>query len=541
MEYSQRWLYNLGARRPATPDEWRILRALSLYRLILDILLLTLLRSHVGSELFTQLQAEPFYRVCVAYALSALLLLFGVMLRRPGLRWQPHLHFAIDALAVAALVYLSGGVSGGLAVLLITPALSCALVLNTRLAVAQAAAGTLLLFAAELLRNTHTNPGDFTGAALIGVILFGANAAASTVAARARKSEALAARVGSDLESLSRLNRRIIENLQTGILVVDERNHARLLNIAAKRLLGVRRDDDRIVLADVFPSMAATLDDWRRNPLRDAAPVVPRSGSPELLPRLMTLGHEPHASTLILLDETSRLREQAQQMKLAALGRLSASIAHEIRNPLSAIQQAAQLLAESTATFDTTEQRLLAIIDRQSARIEGIIRDVLSLSRRDPAMPVTLDLTQWLMRTLDIYCESFPARRAAIDLRGIPAQLYVHFDPSHLQQILFNLWDNSFTHSGRDPAELKISLRGGWTGLRQQPWLEIADNGDGIPQDLRERIFEPFFTTAHTGSGLGLYLARELCEYNQALLEYLPHEGNACFRVVFAVTAEVQH
>jgi len=406
----------------------------------------------------------------------------------------------------------------------------CSLVLAMHASLVLPAIGSMALFGVELLGQPKP---ALVRTAAVALILFGSTIAATAAAQRARRSEALAARVGSDLENLARLHQRIIDNLDTGVLVVDSGNRARLLNDAARRQTGVRREDDLIALPVLFPALARTLNEWRINPHREPAPLLPRTGAPELLPRMMTLGSGADISTLVLLDETARLREQAQQMKLASLGRLSASIAHEIRNPLSAIRQAAQLLAEPE-TLAAQDRRLLDMIERHSQRIDRIVGDVLGLSRREEAMPAKIELAPWIARALDIYSEGAGKRRKRIDAASIPPGLFLRFDPDHLHQILFNLWDNSFTHGGADETAVRISLQGGRIGERGQPFLEISDNGRGIPEELVGQIFEPFFTTAHTGSGLGLYLARELCEYNQAHLEYVQRPTGAMFRLIFA-------
>jgi two-component system sensor histidine kinase PilS (NtrC family) len=514
-----------------TPEDWRILRALSLYRLLLDILLLTVFETSYGAYLFSPVHPYGFHVTCIAYALAALLLLLPVLKRTPRAAIQAHLHFAVDLIAIVSLVYASGGLGSGLGVLLITPAVGCALVLDANMARLQPTVATAaLLIEAFVVGPTLS---DLVGSVLLGLILFGSTIVANGVAQRARRSEALAAHVGSEFANLSQLNERIIENLETGVLVADADGLARLLNGAARRLLGTRHDDRIIPLPRAFPALAEAIEEWRLNPRRDPPPVIPRSGAAELLPRLMTLGSDPRASTLILLDDSRRLREQAQQMKLASLGRLSASIAHEIRNPLSAINHAAQLLSESTQLGDE-DRRLLQMIERHGARIDRIVRDVLSLSRRDEAAPATFELAPAVDQILDVYGESFPGRRKLIDVSQVPDSLFVRFDTNHLQQILCNLWNNSVEHSGRGESELRITVRGGTLPPRGQPFLEIEDNGPGIPAELLERIFEPFFTTAHAGSGLGLYLARELCEYNQARLEYVPSQNGACFRLIFA-------
>jgi two-component system sensor histidine kinase PilS (NtrC family) len=515
-------------------EDWRILRALGLYRLLLDSLLLILFETNIGKDLFAQIAPTWFRITCIVYALAALMLLVPIQRRQPRIEIQAPLHCAVDVAAIISLLYAAGGLGSRLGILLITPVVGCAMVLQRRWAMLLPFSAMAVLFTEEVVRaSPHYSTSDLSGTILLGLILLGSTFGANTVAQRARQSEALAARVGSEFDSLSQLNQRIIENLATGVLVVDEQSRAHLLNDAARQQLGARRNDAAIELSAVFPALDRVLQEWRVNPHLEPAPVVPRGGQPELLPRILRLNPAGTGSTLILLDETARLREQAQQMKLAALGRLSASIAHEIRNPLSAIHQAAQLLGESEQVA-AADHKLVSIIERHTARIDKIINDVLNLSRRREAAPLSIELGKWLQRAVDTYSEGHPERRPSFELLLHGETLRVRFDPGQLQQILFNLWDNSFEHSGRPASTVQVRLQSGLVGTPGQPYLEVSDNGSGIPTEMLDRVFEPFFTTAHQGTGLGLYLARELCEYNQARLEYLRRQTGACFRLIFA-------
>ena len=221
-------------------------------------------------------------------------------------------------------------------------------------------------------------------------------------------------------------------------------------------------------------------------------------------------------------------RARAQQLKLAALGRLSASIAHEIRNPLAAISNAGQLLAESP-DLNPEDERLLGMIQRHSERINRIINDILALSRRETGSPTVIGIPVWLQRAVTQYRESAQTAGREVRIEMATSAFDVVFDPNHLQQVLVNLWDNAFQHGG---DKVVVTVRCLRVGPTRRPALDVEDSGRGIETELVDRIFEPFFTTAHQGTGLGLYLARELCEYNQANLSYVPrNEGGACFRL----------
>ncbi len=523
-------------RAPAAErtEDWRILAVLGPYRLLLVTTLLTLHRSGFAPEFFGVLKASTFFYGCLIYALLALVLLVLGVFRRPRVRIQAHLHLFVDMLTIGTLVYGAGGISSGLGMLLVPPVVGSSLVLSPRLAAVHAAMATLTMFGAEAIHqiNTHTLDGaNYSQTGLLGLMFFVSSLVANTVAQRARRSEAMAQRVGSEFVNLSRLSENIIESMQTGVLVVDAGNRIRVANAAGRRLVG---DDlpSGATLPQAVPALHAALQQWRDGRGDSALPLAIDASGRELMVRFTRLGWGAEAQILLSLEDASLLREQAQQIKLAALGRLSAGIAHEIRNPLSAITQASQLLAES-ATLDPGNHRLLDMVQRHAARIERIVRDVLDLSRRNSADQVRLRLREWLTRTAALYHESYPQGARPIELTDVPAELYVQFDVEHLQQVLFNLWDNSFSHGAPAQRAATVMMQATVSDDDEAVVLDVLDDGPGIPPELHERIFEPFFTSTSTGTGLGLYLCRELCEYNQARINHVPSRHGAMFRIRF--------
>ena len=259
---------------------------------------------------------------------------------------------------------------------------------------------------------------------------------------------------------------------------------------------------------------------------------TPARSQASLMPRFTALGRQRDGATLIFLEDTAALAQQAQQMKLAALGRLTASIAHEIRNPLGAIGHAVQLLDESPA-FDEADRQLAGIIRNNVRRVNEVIENVLQLSRRDRARPEPVELLPWVVRLAD------DARRASgLDDRQIavtiaPEGTTVITDPRQIGQVVTVLLENAVTHHAGDPAGLRIAVEGG-VGPDGTAFLEVADNGPGIPAEVQARIFEPFFSTRHNGTGLGLYVARELSEGCGVRLDHVPSAGGGCrFRLSF--------
>jgi two-component system, NtrC family, sensor histidine kinase PilS len=530
----------LDQLRDAGPEDWQILRALCAYRLLLVATLLAIYYSHYVPGLLGQSAPLLFQVAGFAYGLVGVALIVPLIFRTPALLWQAWLQFGSDVLNIMLLVYSCDGVGSGLGMLLITPVVGLSLVVGRRHSLALASLGALALLGEEVYRQLGDaiSVAAFTQAGFQGAVFLLTGLLANAVAVRARRSEAQAARVGSELVSLARLNEKVVEVLNMGVIVVDEMRRIRMINDAAKRMLQVRHGAIGRLLVEESPALAQALQEWEAGVEIELDPIVPAPEATEVVPRFSRLGWAENAPLLILLEDAARLREQAQQMKLAALGRLSASIAHEIRNPLSAISHAEQLLAESAALVGE-DRHLLSMIHRHANRIDKIVRDVLALSRRDLAMPNVIALKGWLEGTLQQYHESLAHQPRPVLLGDVPEHLRIRFDPSHLQQVLYNLWDNAFEHGGRDATPVKVSVRAARETDGARPYLDVVDTGPGVPPPLVEQIFEPFFTTGHQGTGLGLYLARELCEYNQARLSYLPNpEGGACFRMLLTEVSE---
>jgi len=234
--------------------------------------------------------------------------------------------------------------------------------------------------------------------------------------------------------------------------------------------------------------------------------------------------------SVLFIEDTSRSREQAQQLKLAALGRLTANIAHEIRNPLAAISHAAELLNEEKRADD--RERLTRIIHDNTQRLERLVTDVLQLNRRDRVAAERIALGPWLAEFLAEFNANaaLPPGRIALDAARDER---IAFDREHLRQVLWNLLRNAVHHAGAGSGAVRIVPR----GYADRVELSVIDNGPGVPASSQGQLFEPFFTTDSKGTGLGLYLARELCAANQATLEYVDDMPGAHFRILCRAAA----
>ncbi|MBK1691305.1 sensor histidine kinase [Ectothiorhodospira mobilis] len=526
----------LTAGRP--PEEtWRALRLFSFYRLFVAGLLLALMLLGTGPDALGSSHPRLFLAAAALYVALSLAFGTGARLRRPGPELQIPLQGTADVLLITVLNHASGGVDSGLGMLAIPAVAGLGLLAPGRPALFFAALASLALLISQL-RIGLTGPSDDAGltqAGLLGAGLFATALLALVLSRRARESEALARRHSIDLANLAELNAHIIERMQSGIIVVNDDGQIYLINEAAWALLGHPAAATPHRLARLAPGVDAAWRQWlQAAPAGQDLHTVPADAQgPELRVRFTRLGVDRAVGTLIFMEDTAELRRQMQAAKLASLGRLTASIAHEIRNPLGAISHAAQLLGESD-TLEAPDRRLAGIIQDQSRRMNRLIENVLGLSRRATPRSETLDLGPWL----EAFARDFRAHHhlapSQLEVRLGPEVLQARFDPEQLHQVLWNLCLNALRYGTRDGEPPQIRIQGGVDTPASRPFVDVQDAGHGVSPAILRQLFEPFVTSGTRGTGLGLYIARELCENNGGTLEYLPlPTGGSCFRIRF--------
>lgn len=515
-------------------DDWRAVLALAGYRTVVGFALMAVVALGHTVALFHASLPDAFRIICLLYLAQAVALLIAGLARRPVLRIHIAAHVAIDVAAFTLLTYTGAGVASGLGMLLIPPIAASGVVLSPRISALLAACGAQGMIYQEVLRSWRfdASPADFVQAGILGALYFGAVALAQWLSNRVRVSEAIAADRAIEVRDLAELNRRIIDRMQIGALVVNSQGVIQTINRAALNLLGCP-DRRPVRLARLSPALAGVLHDWRSGARPN--PSLLRYEGRALLPSFVRLDTADDAPALVFLEDMQRQNEQAQQIKLASLGQLTASIAHEIRNPLGAISHASQLLAESEqlAAEDT---RLLEMVHRHTRRIDAIISSVLGLSRRSSEGRTRLSLATWLADTIADYRDT-RADPPRFEFAASTFDHYIAFDPGHLRQLLFNLWDNSDRHARHGQQSPRISLSCELTSDGELA-MDVRDDGPGLDPAIAEHVLEPFFTTAGDGTGLGLHIARELCDANGARLLVLAQKPGACFRIVFALSDE---
>jgi two-component system, NtrC family, sensor histidine kinase PilS len=515
-----------GREMPAEVAEtfWRSLRYFSLYRLVVaSVFLVAFVLADGAGKLGSQ-SSSTFGLAASLYFIAAIGFLFVLAHWQRAFNLQLTVQVACDIAALGVIMYASGGAKSGVAIMLVIVVAAAGLVGQGRLTLFYAALATLAVLGEEIVRviSFDAQSEDFLRTGLTCTGFFAAAVIAQLLSRRVVANEMLARQRGFELADQIRINQQVVRDMDDGILVVDAAGRISLHNPQAAALLAIRLtgDDD---LAACSPALADYL--RRRSSGEAAADVLPvAAGGRQLLARF--LQPEEAGKTLIYLQDLGRVQAQAQQIKLAALGRLTANIAHEIRNPLAAISHAAELLAEEQRA--EMRSRLIRIIGDNGARLNRLVGEILELGRRDRALPEAINASGFLRQFVEEYSLHDSGARARIRLAG-DDQGSVSFDRTHLHRVLENLVTNALRYASTAPGAVCLEAVSAGPDKVE---LHVTDDGPGIPQAERGKVFEPFFTTHSTGTGLGLYIAKELCEANGATLELLDSPTGAHFRII---------
>lgn len=510
---------------PRQSADWTVIRVLHHYRLLLVVAFAAAFYLADGLGLLGSRHFDLFKYTHLGYLFVAIV--FGHLIRRrwPSLETQFYLQAYVDLVVLSTLIYASGGIGSGLAILLVLHIAVISHYLPLHYAMLFASLTTSLLLSQELYaRFIYGNSAvNFTQTALLCMVLFGV----ALLASMTRSSRQISLTPPQDqalsFRQISRLNQRIIQELESGVLFVDANNRVQIINTRAQEWLYGHPTTLPISIKNLCEPLYSELRRWRRNKSGGNRSMTSPVGHKELLPNFIDLGN---GGTLIRIEDQQKINSQVQQLKLASLGRLSASIAHEIRNPLHAINHAVQLLSESTRLSDT-DRRLIDIATTQSSRINRIVEDVLHMASRQEPNINTINLASHLQRFRQEFLQQQTLEEQDLVLE-IDDSLNIYFDAIHFDQLLWNICTNSLVHNPDIPVKIHIAayLRNDGTIV-----VDIEDNGAGIPEEQQQWMFEPFFTTQAGGTGLGLYIIRELCELNRGEINYLNSEYGACFRL----------
>jgi two-component system sensor histidine kinase PilS (NtrC family) len=516
-----------------SPTSWQALKYFNIYRSIISGLFIALywigkLPSPLGS-----FDERLFSVTAHIYLLCSLAIFFSIHLQRPRYLLQVTANGFLDILILTVLMYASVGISSGFGMLLVIAVAGGSMLSTKRVAILLAALATIAVLGEELYAQlTHAYPIiNYTHAGFLGITFFITSFLAQALVKRAEESEALAEQRAYDLQTLAHLNEHIVQRMQSGIVVLDKNFRIHLLNRSAITLLGLEEGAEGKFLSDLSPELALPVNQWQQGKGERTVIIRAEGAETDLQISFVRLSLEGRFEILIFLDDISLMQQRAQEIKLASLGRLTASIAHEVRNPLGAISHAGQLLSESDM-LEHEDKRLTGIITEHSRRVNRIIENVLSISSRNPAIPAVINIKEWLEKFVEEFTVRFKLSNGSVEMVMQTDNLRVLFDPAQLHQIMWNLCENAVRYSKREPL---LEFNYGVRAETMRTYIDIIDNGCGIPEKSIEQLFEPFFTTEIKGSGLGLYIARELCEANRASLNLQSNSPAGCtFRINFA-------
>jgi two-component system sensor histidine kinase PilS (NtrC family) len=519
---------------------WRVLGTLNLFRLFVAVTLLGLFFASGDPRFFGERYPALFAATGAGYLVFSIVSGFAIRDRWVTAETQTLTQIAADILAITILMHSSGGISSGLGGLLVVFVGAGHLVLPLHVPALFAALATLAVLGEQLFSQLggFSDSSNYSAAGVLGAIIFAISLAARPLARRIQFSEELARQRGVDLANLSELNEYIVQHLRESIVVVDADDRIRLINGSAAQLLGAEGNCHGMELGEASKDLAQHVTEWRKHEVKTPHAeftMVASDDSPRVKVHLAPLGNHDERSgpILVFLEDASLMNERVQQSKLASLGRLSASIAHEIRNPVGAMSHAGQLLAES-GEISAEDLRLTEIIRTHAERVSHIIENVLQLSRRESSRPERFNLEPWLQEFAQEFTRTLELQEGELIIEKVTENLEIRMDPTHLRQVLWNLCDNAVKYAS-ETGGIMVELQAGHIQRTGQPYLEVLDRGHGVDPQTVDKIFEPFYTNREGGTGLGLYISRELCELNRATLVFQPREnGGSIFRILFA-------
>lgn len=508
---------------------WHSLFYFNVYR-IMVVGVIIMITWMVRDPIIGSFNQRNFLYVSLIYILIGVISMFLIHIRSPRFNWQIAIQICSDVLFISILMYLSGGIQSGVGLLLLVSLAAAGLISRGRLVLFYASIASIGILLEESYTMLYIEgyEAHYVQASLLSMGYFAVAWLAHKLAKHTAASEELALQRGIDLSNMAEINQLVIQDMQDGVIVVDANGEIQQHNSHAEKLINLPAGSYFMrMLSDQVPYLAERLKTWREDSTTNFD-LLQIPGSNSLVrTRFVPVRGESKASVVIFLEDMGHIQAQAQQLKLAALGRLTVNIAHEIRNPLSSISHACELLEEDS-DMSSTHSRLLIIIRDNCKRLNKIVQNVLQLNRRDRAASEIIQAANFINTFITEFCQT-----EKIDIgtffTDISEQYSIRFDEGHLNQILWNLCNNAWRHCRKQHGSIRLILAG---EVDDRIHLDITDDGPGITSGVLNQLFEPFFTTVASGTGLGLYIAREMCEANNASLFYIEQPVGGHFRII---------
>jgi two-component system sensor histidine kinase PilS (NtrC family) len=506
----------------------QLLFGFSIFRLILSTSLTVFaFLPQITKDLLSITNIESLQYAALAYLILSVLGMFVTVSEQLS-KTPVTVLLITDLLLLMLIMRYAGGVDSGFGNLMLISVGIGGLLLPFQQSLLVAAIATSTVVYTEMIPIAGAG-NNLLQAALLGIGFFTETVFLQYVGHRVKSTEQLARAQADTILDLRHLNELIVQRMRTGIIVITSEGAIRLLNDAARDLLSISEKRPFWLTKPLFER----LEQWREDRLINIEPYQADPDHPLVSINFAKLQETEFSDIIVFLEDTGRMHQQAQQLKLASLGRLTASIAHEIRNPLGAISHAAQLLEENP-DLDKADTRLLDIIHNHSKRVNNIIETILELSRRRPSLIEQIsikDLIEQCLHERELQIE----QGDVIQTIGLSEQC-IEVDVNQIKQVLHNLLDNGLRYSEQQTGKRLVKIESGQLADTNQDYIDIEDAGPGVPSDQVKNLFEPFYTTENSGTGLGLYIAKELCEANRLQLSYVEGRAGGCFRLIFSHT-----
>lgn len=514
---------------------WNSFKLYNGYRILIAFTLLMSDSASKSELLLQNASISNFSSIAIGYLLFSVLAAIFTWFEKPNLEITLPVQIIADIIFILLMMHVQNTSYSGMGLLLVIAVAAASLISDGRLALFYAAIATIgILLQQSFSSILNADPGNnYSTAIILSVACFAIAWLAHSLAKRMQQSELLASQRGLDLQSLAQVNALITHKMNDGVLVVDHDLFIKHHNLQAEALLNLKSENwEEKSLNVIAPEIAKLLIEWfgeKQDENDNLSPNILKVNilSRELRVSFLPISDSRNEGAVIFIEDWSHMQTQSHQVKLAALGRLTANIAHEIRNPLSSISHANQLMQEDEDT-SPSNKRMLQIISDNVQRLDQIIKDVLELNRRDRTNQEIIQLENFITDFYNQFCavENISANDFKLSIKATDATIL--FDRRHLNQILWNLCKNGWRHSQQNENSLKLDV---YTTHKSLLIIEVTDDGEGIPEETSNHLFEPFFTTEKSGTGLGLYIGRELAEANGANLQYKPTNNGTKFMI----------
>ncbi len=500
---------------------WLLLKIYFLYRFVSSSLLIMLSYSAFTNDAFDIFNTLLYESISYSYLIFITITATFLFRRMFAYSTQAQITIFSDIVIVTLLMHACGGVTSGLGVLLAFPVAAAGVLIGGRCCLLLASIASFAVFTEQIyvINVFNKSYASLSNAGLLGALFFTIAVLSMLMAQRTEQSENLANQQQQTITRLEELNRYIIQHLQSGVVICDELQNIILSNEASLRFFQVLSSVKTI--PEINAQLANDLAEWQTGAGKNESFISLDVGM-SVQVQFSTLQLNDENLVHLMIEDMALYNQRLQQNKLASLGRLTASIAHEIRNPLGAISHAGQLLSEEDALSDENK-RLTEIIQNHCKRVNHIIEDILRLSRRTPSTKQKVVLETWVPEFVHSFSEEYVLQPQQIKLNVLDQGMTTLFDEGQLRQILANLCSNAIRYGNDESCLIEI------LNINNRPCVRVIDQGSELDEDVIDHLFEPFFTTSSQGTGLGLYISRELAELNQAKLSYDLTHPKTCF------------